>query len=128
MKTKMLIPIILTILLSFVIQSIAVCPSPFDKAKDMALKVQMDSVGRYILGMAITKNGDDTIYVIGYIPHLGIIGIGKVQGIKYVIYEYNERTCGYTVSRNNLREPIDPTLCIREAFLIFREMVMEKVI
>jgi hypothetical protein len=121
--------IILTVLLCFVISVNAInIPAPFERAKSMALKVQSDSMGRHLINMTISKNGEETIYIIGYIPHMGIIGIGKLCGNKYAVYEYNERTGEYTIWKDARRESIEPKLCIREAFVIFREMVTEDII
>lgn len=125
---RKVILIIITILLCFAIQVVALCPAPFEKDKAMSLMVPIDYSGRHLINMVISKDGEETIYIIGYIPYYGIIGIGKTCGNKISVYEYHEKTDEYTVYRNNSREPIESMLCIREAFLIFREMVSEQII
>ena len=126
---KYLVAIILILVLAAV--TFGACPAPFEKAKQIALRGTPNEKGLYIVTYNVNKNGEEVIYLIGYSPQYKIVAIGKsAEGA--VIYEYDEDSCECTVYVINvmfrMRVPIDREEAIKQAFLIFREMVTEKLL
>ncbi len=119
--------IVLTILLCFVIQAAAVCPAPFEKIKQISLKTPYR--GAFMATFTINKNGQEIVYLMGYLPHRGEIGIGKACGSNAAIYIYNENTNQYSIITNGEpQRPVDGKTCILKAYEIFREMVADELI
>ncbi len=126
MKTKILIPIILTILLSFVVSSFA-APAPFEKVKEIALKAKINDQGNYIAEIICNENGEEIVFIFGYLPISGYIGVGS--SIDGIVYEYNEKTQNLSVWASIGRFPVEDKnkgLFVERVFLIFRYLVEHK--
>ena len=121
--------IIIIALLIISTYSLAVSTAPFEKAKELSLKVPPSFMGAHLINMTINKDGQEIIFVMGYYPSLGLIGIGKFCGSSVTVYEYNEITGEYSVYLGSgIRKPMEPNMCLHGAFEIFREMVGEKLL
>jgi hypothetical protein len=120
--------IILTILLCFVIQALAICPAPFQKAKEVALKAPLNHRGSYLVRMEVNIDGQEITYIIGYIPSYAQIGIGIEKDGKLTVYVYNEYLNKfYRITYYEETEILEAE-CISEAYKIFRIMVNEQLI
>ncbi len=125
---KLIIPIILTILLSFMVSSFA-APAPFEKAKEIALKAKINDQGNYIAEIICNENGEEILFIFGYLPTSGYIGVGS--NIDGIIYEYNEKTQILTVWTRMGRlsvEDKNKKLFFERVFQIFRYLVKHKLI
>ena len=129
MKIKQVSLIILTILLCFVVQASAVCPAPFERAKAMALTAPKNEDGNHILTLTFNENGDQIIFVLGYIPATETIGVGS--SIDMMVFEYCERDGRLTIwtpmGRFSVQEK-DREKFFAEAFKIFRSLVYRNLI
>ncbi len=126
---KKIILIILTILLCFVTQSFSICPAPFEKTKEIALRAKVNDQGNYIVEIICNQNGEEVVFTFGYLPTSGYIGVGST--IDGIIYEYNEKTQNLSVWAPIGRFPVENKnreLFFERTFLIFRYLVEHKLI
>jgi hypothetical protein len=123
MKKSILILLAVFLICGLVFAQTQPIPAPFDKAKALALQVEPNSMGRYILPFVDSVSGIE--YVIGYIPEDHFIGIGMRIPV-YQVIEYNEETGKCSVYRypQNERIEISNDKAIEEAFKIFRALVL----
>ena len=93
-------------------------PAPFGKVKEIALKATPDHRGNFMATFAINKNGEETVYLMGYLSQQKIIGIGTSRD--GIIYEYNEESCECTAyvfaGLQVMRVKIDKQVAIDRSF------------
>lgn len=98
-------------------------PAPFAKAKEMVSKVEPDFAGRQMLLFEVNKNGELTIFILGFLPEPNVIGIGTLEP-DYIVYEYHVSTGEFAVYVGGIgRLPGPADKVIEEAFKIFSELV-----
>jgi len=127
---KLILSFLIVVLLGFFSYTFAGdIPAPFAKAKEMALRIGPDSQGRHILVFDIKSNGESKVYIIGYLPKYGHIGIGILKPF-YFVLEFNENNGRFSVvsSDTSIRIFPEDKKVIEEAFKVFRELVAKKLI
>jgi hypothetical protein len=123
-RTIILILLLLLVLSSYVLAN-NILP-PFEKAKQMALQCDPDPDGRYLLFIEDRNTG--YVFMIAYLSKTGHIGIGVVMGNDVAAVEFCENTGIFTYYYEGVRQVIDQERAIKAAFLIFRQLVKDRLI
>lgn len=117
---------ILVVLLSFSVLAFAMdIPPPFEKIKQWAMLEKPDQDGDYINRISIIKEGEEIRFRLSWIKSSNIIGIFK-SDYGGVLYDINSGE--FYLFYGGYFFHIDKEKAIEGAYIIFRELVSEKII
>lgn len=105
-------------------------PAPFGKAKEMALKVSPDHLGRHILFIQDKESNDGVkkTFLIGYLSRSAYIGIGITDGNRTMVVEHNEKIKTFYLYDTGRRMEIEENKAIDLGFMTFGELVAKGLI
>ena len=98
------------------------------KVKEFCMKSEPDKDGDYVLRFDGQWQGFPVEYIMAYFPDFGITGIGLVNESGSYVIQFQESTRTFSIYSNGATFMIDEKLAIERAFMIFRELVLAKIV